>query len=115
MKAIKSILSVIIVVLILIFVLQNSAELSKNVSFHLNLYLKDVSPGELPLYSALLCSFFLGVCFGGVLGLANRLRHRAQFRKLNRLIVEKDRELNSLRNLPVMESQVQGKGDAASS
>jgi putative membrane protein len=109
MKAVKSIVSLLGVALLLVFVLQNSEVLSTPVSLTLDLFMKDFSPGPLPLYVLLFLIFFLGLIISGTVALLDRLRSRAQLRRLNRALTEKERELNSLRNLPVLESPGQDK------
>ena len=105
MKAFKSIISVIIVVILLVFVLQNGGELSKPAIFHLDLYIVNLSSGPLPLYSIILAIFILGLLISGVMGWATRIRLRSENKRLNRLYLEKDREVNDLRNLPVTEDE----------
>jgi putative membrane protein len=110
MKYVKNILLLIVVVLLVVFVLQNGKQLTEPVHFRLGLYLKAISTGPAPLYSVLLLAFFLGLLIGAVLGWIHRLRRRAEVRRLNRLLMEKDRELNSLRNLPVLEGEAEAEG-----
>ncbi len=113
MRSIKSVLSLLVVALLLVFVLQNGGVLGKQEQFRLDLLLRDFSPGPVPLYGVLLLAFVLGFCIGGTWWLGNHLRLRAQFKRVNRLLVEKGRELNSLRNLPVLEGQFPGKEEPA--
>jgi len=68
----------------------------------------------LPLYGVLLFAFLLGFCIGGTWWLVNHLRLRAQFKRVNRLLMEKERELDSLRNLPVLEGQFPAKEETRS-
>ncbi len=109
MKAIKSLVSLLVVALLLVFVLQNSEVLSTPISLTLDLFMKDLSPGPLPLYVLLFLFFFVGLILSGTMALVDRVRSRAQLRRLNRALDEKERELNSLRNLPVLEGPGQGR------
>jgi putative membrane protein len=113
MRIFKNVLLSLVAVLLFVFVLQNGGELTKPVDFSLDLWVKDLSLGPSPLYSVLLVTFFLGLLISGVLGLIHHLRRRAEYKRVNRLLIEKDQELNSLRNLPVLEGESQA--NAASS
>lgn len=115
MKYVKNVLLLLVVVLLVIFVLQNGEQLTKPVDFRLDLYVEEVSLGPSPLYSVLLITFFTGLLISGVLGWIQRLRRRAENKRLNRLLMEKDRELNSLRNLPVLEGESQAEEASSAS
>jgi len=114
MNLIKSITFFVIMVLLLIFVIQNGGVLSSPVSFEMDLFVKDFSTGPVPLYSVLLVAFCSGLLISGLWGLVHRWRLRSQNRQMNRLLAERERELNSLRNLPVLEAQGLGTGEALS-
>ena len=105
MKAIKAAVIIIIILVVFIFTLQNHEALKIPVGFKLNLHLKTFEIGPLPLYGVMLFFLFIGVLTMGVIGWIQRMQLRAQARRLNKLLIEKDRELNSLRNLPVMAPQ----------
>lgn len=110
MNLLKSIILFIVVVLLLIFVIQNGGVLSSPLSFRMDLFVKDFSTGPVPLYSVLLIVFCFGLLISGLWGWVHRLRLRSQNRQVTRLLQERERELNSLRNLPVLEVQESGAG-----
>ncbi len=110
MNLLRSIILFIAVILLLIFVIQNGGVLSSPVSFQMDLFVKDFSTGPVPLYSVLLLVFCSGLLISGLWGLVHRLRLRSQNRQVSRLLQERERELNSLRNLPVLEAQETGTG-----
>ncbi|MGQ9859822.1 MAG: hypothetical protein ACUVS3_14225 [Thermodesulfobacteriota bacterium] len=103
MRAIKTLFWVIAVAVVLTFVLQNGTVLTAPVEFKLNLFVKDLSPGVLPLYGFGLVSFLVGILLAGGWGALQQIKLRGRIREARRLLQEKDRELSSLRNLPVVE------------
>lgn len=106
MRVIKSLFWVIVVAVLLTFVLQNGPRLTEPVEIRLDLFLKDLSPGALPLYGFGLVAFLVGLLLGGGWGVLQQLRLRGRIREAQRLIQERERELSSLRNLPVVEASV---------
>jgi putative membrane protein len=114
MRTVKTLLLLLLVVLIFIFVNQNLEELARSVHFRLNLYVIDLSPGALPMYAVLLITFLLGLLISGVVGMIRRIRLKSQCKRLRRILDEKEKELNSLRNLPVLEGEQAGERKAAS-
>lgn len=113
MKVVKNVLLIILVVLIFIFTIQNRETLSGPFSFRLNLYVIDLSTGTMPLYSIILISFFSGLLLSAVLGWFHRLKLRVQYRTTKSLLDKREQELNSLRNLPVLETQHQSQDEPA--
>jgi lipopolysaccharide assembly protein A len=105
MRVIRGVLTLLFVVVLLVFVIQNGGVLASSVALRLDLFLSDLSPQPVALYGLLLIAFLVGLILGGTWWLATHLRLRSQFRRLTRLLAEKERELNSLRNLPVLEAE----------
>lgn len=103
MRVMKSLFWVIVVAVLLIFVLQNGSALTAPVEIRLNLFLKDFSPGALPLYGFGLVAFLVGLLLGGGWGVLQQLKLRGRIREAQRLLQERERELSSLRNLPIVE------------
>ena len=110
MRVIRGFLTLLVVVVLLVFVIQNGGVLASNVTLRLDLFLSDLSPQPVALYGLLLIAFLVGLMLGGTWWLATHLRLRSQFRRLSRLLAEKERELNSLRNLPVLEAETRVTG-----
>jgi uncharacterized integral membrane protein len=108
MKVTKAILLIMIVVLVFVFTIQNRETLSSPSSFRLHLYVKEFATGEVPFYSVLIICFFAGLLISGVLGWIYRFRLQTECKAIKGRLEEKEKELNSLRNLPVLESQDQG-------
>ena len=113
MRVIRGFLTLLFVVVLLVFVIQNGGVLASSVTLRLDLFLSDLSPQPVALYGLLLIAFLVGFILGGTWRLATHLRLRSQFRRLHRILAEKERELNSLRNLPVLEAEPQFRDSAA--
>jgi uncharacterized integral membrane protein len=105
MKTVKAIAVVLLFVLMVIFVAQNDDKLSIPVDFQLNLYIKDINTGQIPLYSILLLCFFGGIFITGIVAWIHLIRLKGQVKRLTKDLQEKEKELNSLRNLPVLEKE----------
>jgi len=101
MKQLKAILVILFLLLVIIVAVQNHAALSTTVKFRVDLVFFDYQTGEMSLYFVSVITFLLGVFFAGLIGIAERFRLNRQIKNLGREIKEKDKELNSLRNLPV--------------
>lgn len=104
MRILKAISWMGLTVVMLVFVLQNGTELARPVEIKLDLFLKDLSPGSIPQYGLVLIALLAGLLIGGVWGLSQQLRLRARLRESQRLLKQRENELDSLRNLPVVES-----------
>lgn len=104
MRVVKAVFWVGLTFVLLVFVLQNGAELARPVEIKLDLFLKDLSPGSIPQYGLVLGVLLAGLLIGGLWGLFQQLRLRARLREAQRLLKERENELDSLRNLPVVES-----------
>jgi biopolymer transport protein ExbB/TolQ len=65
---------------------------------------KTTSP--VSIYIIVFFTFLLGVVLTGLYGVVDRFRIKKKIRVLTRELQEKDRELNSLRNLPITSDDV---------
>ena len=110
MKHIKFILGIIIVLAILIIIVENHGALSTNVVFKLDLFTLHYKSSEISLYYIVTIAFLFGVLIAGLYGIVERFNLKRQIKTLSKASKEKDRELNSLRNLPITSDNV-GSGD----
>jgi uncharacterized integral membrane protein len=101
MNHLKVVLIVLFSLLVIILAAQNNETLSTSVSFRLNLiFLRYESP-SMSLYFMSAITFLIGFLLAGLLGITERFRLKGRIKTLQRASKEKDKELNSLRNLPV--------------
>jgi ATP adenylyltransferase len=106
MKQLKAILVILFLLLIIIVAVQNHEALSTKVKFRVDVVFFDFQTGEMSLYFVSVITFLVGVFFAGLIGITERYRLTRQTKNLVRDIKEKDKELNSLRNLPVTAEDV---------
>jgi putative membrane protein len=107
MNYLKVILFMLLGLLAVVIIVQNNDAMSKDVTFRLNTVffgVKTTSP--ISIYIIVFFSFLLGVVLTGLYGILDRFRIRRKIRVLNKELQEKDRELNSLRNLPITSDDV---------
>lgn len=101
MTYIKAFLVAVVVALAIIFMIQNMEELAHPLSIRLNLFLFKLQSTPYATYLVILLSFFVGLLAASLLGLVERFRLRGELRKRDKEIRDLNRELNSLRNLPI--------------
>lgn len=108
MKHLKFILSIIIIIAIIIFFVQNNVTFSTRIGFGLDLFSLHKSY-ETSIYYIIGISFLLGVFITGLCGIVERFQLKRQIKTLKTITKEKDKELNSLRNLPIASDNVGSK------
>lgn len=101
MKHLKFILAIVLLLIVLIIIVQNDPALSKSVVFRLDLLSIHWQTPNVSLYYIVTIAFLFGVIVTGVYGMIERFRLKKQIRLLRTASDAKDRELNSLRNLPI--------------
>jgi uncharacterized integral membrane protein len=102
MTHVKWILGILILLVIIILAIQNYETMSRTVQLRANPVLfAERRSGDISLYVLVLVSFFLGVLVMGICALVDHFRLKRKMKMLNRELQEKDKELNSLRNLPL--------------
>ena len=101
MNYIKLIVSTLVVALAIIFMIQNIEALSHPLAIRLNLFLVHFKTTPYATYLIILLAFFVGLLAASVLGVLERLRMRRHIKAQQKQINQLNRELSSLRNLPV--------------
>jgi uncharacterized integral membrane protein len=101
MKHLKVIFIILFVLLVVIISVQNYAPMSTSVKFRVNLIFLNYETAEMSLYLVSIICFLIGVIFAGLAGITERFQLKRQIKILTKDAKEKDKELNSLRNLPV--------------
>lgn len=100
MWILKWVLAVIVILVILLFALQNS---NQQVDVVLWSILGNVRFEAVQLWMVIYTSFGLGVLFWLVVSIFQVLQLKAEIRRLNKANTEMQHELDSLRNLPLGE------------
>ena len=103
MRFIRVFLAICIFFLAVIFVVQNSEFLGQTTQFKLDLFVFDTVQKSipLPLYFVILAAFLLGALAAIFFLICDRLRLGLNLSKARRKIKHLERELNSLRTLPL--------------
>ncbi|MFH1241177.1 MAG: LapA family protein [Pseudomonadota bacterium] len=101
MKNVKVILVILFLLLVVILAVQNFDALATTVTFRVSLGFVNYETSQVPLSLIAIITFLVGVLASGLYGITERLRLKRQIKSLMRDVGEKDKELNSLRNLPV--------------
>jgi uncharacterized integral membrane protein len=109
MKHIKFILSIIIIIALIIFFVQNHSAFSTSVEFRLDLFSFHFKSVGMNIYYIIGISFLLGVFITGLCGITERFQLKKQIKTLTAISKEKDKELNSLRNLPITSDNIGSK------
>ena len=101
MGHLRMILTVLFVLFVIIVAVQNYVAFSTPVKFKIDLIFANYESGEMSLYFVAIITFLVGILFSGFYGIIERFRLKARIKDLSKDVREKEKELNSLRNLPV--------------
>ena len=101
MTYIKAMLIFFAVLIVFILAVQNYASLTTPISFRINMILFERETAAMPIAVVAVFTFIIGVVAMGLYRISEHFRFKTQIKKLQAEINEKDRELNSLRNLPL--------------
>jgi hypothetical protein len=107
MTHLKAIIFILLGVAVIVLVVQNHAALSTTVKFRANPYFfQEKTTSDITLYEVVLVTYLLGVLSIGLYGIAERFRLKKRIKVLSRTLEEREKEVNSLRNLPITSDQV---------
>lgn len=107
MKHLKLIILILLLSIVVILAYQNSEAVTKTVQFRLNpLFFEESQSPEIAIGLVMLMSFFLGVIVTGFCGMMERFRLKKRIKMCTKELENKDKELNSLRILPITSDDV---------
>lgn len=106
MNYIKAILVAALVALAIIFMIQNIEALSHPLTIRLNLFFFQFESTPYATYLIIMLAFFVGVLATSLLGMVERFRLRRTIKAKDGEIASLNRELNSLRNLPITSAAI---------
>jgi uncharacterized membrane protein YciS (DUF1049 family) len=102
MAQVKAIILVLIGLVIVVAIVQNHQAMSTVLTFRFNpMVASEWRFSDISVYQLTFIAFFIGVVIMGFFGLLERFRLKKRIKALSRELENKDRELNSLRNLPI--------------
>ncbi|MBW1679956.1 MAG: LapA family protein [Deltaproteobacteria bacterium] len=106
MKHIRAVFMILFMLVVIIVAVQNYEAMSTAVKFRVDFLFFQHETAEMSLYLIVVISFLVGVIFSALYGITERFRQKREIKRLEREAREKDKELNSLRNLPVTADDV---------
>jgi uncharacterized integral membrane protein len=107
MRHIKAIISILVMLFVVIIVVENLGELSKTLTLRVDLLFWGVKTPPMAFYLLVIITFLIGVFVAGFLGIFERFRLKREIKRLSKENKEKDKELNSYRNLPIVEEKIE--------
>ena len=102
MTHLKAMAMILIGLVVVILVIQNNDAMNTTIQLRVNpVFFAERSTGKISLYQVVLVAFLLGVISTGIYGTVERFQLKRKIKVLTRELEDKDKELNSLRNLPI--------------
>ena len=107
MRHIKAIGSILVMLFVVIVVVENLEQLSKTLTLRVDLLFWGVKTAPMAFYLVMITAFLIGVLVAGFFGIFERFRLKREIKRLSKENKEKDKELNSYRNLPIVEEEIE--------
>jgi uncharacterized integral membrane protein len=101
MKHLKVIVIILFLLIVVVLAVQNYAALSTPISFKAHLFFFEHETAGMSVFMIAIITFLIGVIAVWVYGIGDRLSIKKEIKSLTKEVREKEKELNSLRNLPV--------------
>lgn len=108
MSYLKAIVISAVVALAIVFMVQNIEPLSHPLSIRLNLFFVQFETTPYATYMVILLAFFVGLLAASLLGLMERFRQRKTIRQQRKEVQRLNKELSSLRNMPITGEAITG-------
>lgn len=106
MKHIKFLVYVFIVFIVVTLIIQNHEAFNTRVVFRTNLIFSQFESSGITIYLISAIAFTLGLIISWLYNLLDRFQLKRAITRLRSEIKNKDKELNSLRNLPITSENV---------
>ena len=107
MAHLKFILVILIGLGMVILAVQNHAAMSTTVQFRISpVFWGEMTSGQVSVYQVAIMAFLFGVLLTGSYGMVERFRLKRQIKRAKKELQDKDKELSSLRNLPITADEV---------
>ena len=111
MKHIKAIISIVFMLLAVVLIVENLTQLSQKLTLQVDLYFWDWKTEPMAFYFVIIIVFLLGILIASLYGIFERFKLKKEIRNLLKENKGRDKELNSLRNLPIVQSNMDDKID----
>jgi len=109
MKHLKAIINILLMLLVIILIVENLEQLSKTLTLRVDFLFWRVETPPMAFYLVIIIVFLLGVLVASLYGIVERFRLKNEIRVLLKKSREKDKELDSFRNLPIIERKIEDK------
>ena len=106
MKHIKAIIAILLMLLAVVLIVENLAQLSQKLTLQVDLYFWEWKTEPMSFYFVIIIVFLLGILIASFYGIFERFKLKKEIKIISKENREKDKELNSLRNLPIVESKI---------
>jgi len=107
MKHIKAIIGILLMLLAVVLIVENLAQLSQKLTLKVDLYFWDWKTEPMAFYFVIIIVFLLGILIAAFYGIFERFKLKKEIKIISKEKRAKDKELNSLRNLPIVESKME--------
>jgi len=107
MRHIKAIVSILVMLFVVIVVVENLEQLSKTLTLRIDLLFWGAKTPPMAFYLVVIMAFLIGILVAGFLGIFERFRLKRVIKGLSMENKEKEKELNSYRNLPIVEEKIE--------
>ena len=104
-KIIKGIIGILMILLVIILIVENLEQLSKELMLKVDLYFWAWKSSPMAFYLVVIIVFLLGILVASFYGIVERFKLKKEIRILSKESREKDKELDSFRNPPIVESK----------
>jgi uncharacterized integral membrane protein len=108
MKHVRAFFIILVMLFVVILAVQNYEAMSTDVRFRLDLGFHQWESLPISVYFVVVIAFLTGIIIAGLYGITERFRLKRKIKTLQNEAREKDKELASLRNLPVTTEAVRG-------
>ncbi|MFC1868540.1 lipopolysaccharide assembly protein LapA domain-containing protein [Thermodesulfobacteriota bacterium] len=106
MKHVKFMVAIIIMLVVVILVVENYNAFSTKIVFKVDLLVLHYESSQVSIYYVIIIAFLFGILIAGLYGIVERFQLKRQINIHIKASKEKDKELNSLRNLPITADNV---------
>jgi len=107
MKHIKAIISIVLMLLAVVLIVENLAQLSQKLTLQADLYFWEWKTEPMSFYLVIIIVFLLGILIASLYGILERFKLKKEIRIISKKKREKDKELDSLRNFPIVENKIE--------
>jgi uncharacterized membrane protein YciS (DUF1049 family) len=101
MKHLKYILWVVVTLIVVVLMVQNHETMSTAVGFKIKIFSSIYQSPLMQLYYVVIVVFLFGFIVGSIFGMRQRFQLTRELKALRSTSQDMDKELNSLRNLPI--------------